>query len=149
MQQVSICVGITGDGGLSSEKKGEKFEEILLCTIDDAFSSLGENVKKSLYFHLENDFLIAKQDIPYRINDFSDALERIFGLGARQLELLIMRKLHKKISASISWEGPSWLIPDLTFRKYVALMELSYNDKGKVGNVEIMVEDEEKQQIKI
>ena len=134
---------------MSNKKKGEKFEDTLLCAIDDAFSLLGEEVKKALYFHLEHDLLIARQDIPDRIDDFSDALERVFGIGARQLELLIMQALKQKISASYKWEGPSWLIPDLTFVKYVTLMELSYNDQGKVGNVEIMVADEEKQQQKV
>ena len=63
----------------------KKFENVLLETIDQAFSTLGENVKKSIYFHLNQKFMITKQDIPYRIDDFSDALEQIFGTGARML----------------------------------------------------------------
>jgi hypothetical protein len=141
---------VTGDDRLSNRGKDEKFENVLLGAVDEAFSLLGEEVKKALYFHLEHDLLIAKQDIPDRIDDFSDALERVFGIGARQLELLIMQKLHQKISASYKWEGPNWLIPDLTFVKYVKLMELSYNDQGKkIGNLEIMVADEEEQQQKV
>jgi hypothetical protein len=149
MQQASTRMHVIGDGRLINEKKAEKFEDILLDAIDDAFSLLGEEVKKSLYLHLAHDLLLAKQDIPDRISDFSDALERLFGIGARQLELLIMQKLHQKISASYKWEGPSWLIPDLTFVKYVQLMDLSYNDQGKVGNVEIVVEDAKKQEQKV
>jgi hypothetical protein len=149
MQQTSTRMHVSGAGRLISEKKAEKFEDLLLDAIDEALMLLGEEVKKSLYLHLAHDLLVAKQDIPDRISDFSDALERIFGIGARQLELLIMQKLQQKISASYKWEGPSWLIPDLTFVKYVQLMEISYNDQGKIGNVEIIVEDAEKQEQKI
>ncbi len=131
-----------------SKEKNQRFEEVLLCAIDDAFLSLGEKVKFSLFYCLEHDYLIARREIPYRICDFSNALERIFGIGTRQLELLIMQKLNQKIKASYEWQGPSWLIPDLTFTKYVTLMEIFYNNRGKVDNLEIMVEDGQKQQEK-
>ena len=88
----------------------KKFDAVLLEAIDDAFSTLGENVKTSLYFHLEHKLIIPKQDIPYRIDDFSDALELIFGVAAKRLEILIMKKLHEKISCLYEWNGPSWLV---------------------------------------
>jgi hypothetical protein len=131
---------------LGKNRGGEKFEQILLDSIDEAFSTLGESVKKSIYFHLEHKFMIARQDIPYSIDNFSDALERIFGLGARHLEILIMKKLHEKITCFYEWNGPSWLVPDLTFRKYVELMRLCYEDKGKIGEVEVWIDAEEKQE---
>lgn len=131
---------------MGKNRGGEKFEQILLDSIDEAFSTLGESVKKSIYFHLEHKFMIARQDIPYSIDNFSDALERIFGLGARHLEILIMKKLHEKITCFYEWNGPSWLVPDLTFRKYVELMRLCYEDKGKIGEVEVWIDAEEKQE---
>jgi hypothetical protein len=149
MQKSSISMRVIGDRRLSREKKAEKFEDILLGAVDDAFSMLGEDVKKALYFHLEHDLMITKRDIPDRIGDFANAIESIFGIGARQLELLIMMNLNQKISASYKWDGPSWLIPDLTFVKYVKLMELSVDNQAKVGNVEIIIADEEKQQQKV
>lgn len=131
---------------MGKNRGGKKFEQILLDSIDEAFSTLGESVKKSIYFHLEHKFMIARQDIPYSIDNFSDALERIFGLGARHLEILIMKKLHEKITCFYEWNGPSWLVPDLTFRKYVELMRLCYEDKGKIGEVEVWIDAEEKQE---
>ncbi len=130
---------------MGKEHKGEEFSQILLGAIDDAFSMLGEKIKETLYFHLECDFLISKQDIPDRVQDFSDALERILGVGAQHLELLIMKTLHDKVQASYRWEGPNWLIPDLTFPKYVTLMEIAFSDRSKTDGVEIAIEDEEKQ----
>lgn len=119
----------------------------MLETIDEALSALGENVKKSIYFHLQRKFLINNQDIPYKIEEFSDALEQIFGLGARTLEILIMTKLHAKTNSSYKWEGPNWLVPELTFSQYVKLLKLSYENNEKIGQVEVIVDaGEEKQE---
>jgi hypothetical protein len=131
---------------LSRNDNHKKFEDILLDAVDDAFSSLGESVKTSIYFHLEREFIFPKQDIPYKIDDFSNALERIFGAAAKHLEIMIMKKLQAKIGCSYKWDGPTWLVPDLTFTQYVELLRLSYEDKGKTSEVEVWVNAEEKQE---
>ena len=123
----------------------EKFEDVLQGSIDEAFSSLGEPVRTAIYFNLEHKFLIARQEIPSRIEDFSDALERIFGLGAKHLELLIMKNLYEKVKCFYRWEGPNWLVPDLTFKEYVELMRVSF-DGDKIGTVEVIVDAGETQE---
>ena len=122
-----------------------KFETVLVEAVDEAFSVLGENAKTSIYFYLERNLILQKQHIPYRIDDFSDALERIFGIAAKNLEILIMKKLNEKIICNYEWNGPRWLVPDLTFSQYVELLRLFYEDKGKTGEVEVWVDAEEKQ----
>ena len=109
------------------------------------FLSLGESVKKSIYFHLERTFLITKQEIPSRIEDFSNALERIFGAGAKHLQLLIMEKLYTKANCSFKWEGPKWLVPDLTFKQYVELVRISYREEERIGTFEVIVDAGERQ----
>jgi hypothetical protein len=52
----------------------KEFEEILMVSIDEVFSSLGEGVATSLYFYLKKEFKIKKQEIPERISEFSNAL---------------------------------------------------------------------------
>jgi len=131
---------------LDKKNHYKKFEDVLQDSIDEAFSSLGEAVKASIYFHLEHKFLITRQDIPRRIEDFSDALERIFGLGAKHLELLIMKNLYEKVNCSYRWEGPKWLVPDLTFKKYVELIKIGYDYEEKIGTVEVMVDAGEQQE---
>jgi len=131
---------------LDNKNHSKKFEEVLQDSIDEALSSLGEAVKTSIYFHLEHKFLIARQDIPFRIEDFSDALEKIFGLGAKRLELLIMKNLYEKVNCLYRWEGPEWLVPDLTFKKYVELIRIGYNDGDRIGTVEIIVDAGEQQE---
>lgn len=98
-------------------------------------------MKDTLYSCLSADFMISREDIPYRIDDFSDTLDRIFGVGARQLEILIMKKLHEKAKFSYHYEGPSWLVPNLTFSQYIELLRLSCEDTGKTGEIEVQVLD--------
>ena len=88
---------------LRKNSEDSKFDDILLKAIDSALSSLGENVRNMLYILLAQKFLIPKHDIPNRIEDFSEILEKIFGVGARKLEILIMAKLHEKIKGSYEW----------------------------------------------
>ncbi len=84
--------------------------------------------------------MITKQDIPYRIDDFSDALEQIFGTGARMLELLIMSKLQRKIGSHYKWEGPNWLVPELNFSQYVSLLKSFYEDNEEIGQIEVLID---------
>jgi len=134
---------------LNRNDANKKFETILLEAIDEAFSILGERVKVSLYFHLEDKFTIPKQDIPYRIDDFSDTLEQIFGAAATSIQILIMKKLNEKITCNYKYSGPSWLIPELTFRQYIELLRLSYEDERKTRELEVWVDAEEKQKQRI
>ena len=73
------------------------FEKVLLDAVDESLSWLGESAKQTIYFHLETDYNISKQDIPHRIEDFTEALEDIFGLGAKLLEIKIVKNLFTKM----------------------------------------------------
>lgn len=123
---------------LAKTRNETKFDSILLEAIDTAFTALGQNVKFSIYFNLEAKFGLPKKDIPDKISDFSDALDKIFGQAARSLEILIMKYLNEKVKCNYSWVGPEWLVPDLTFEKYVKLVRISVEEAGKKGNLEVL-----------
>ncbi|NLF89578.1 hypothetical protein GX563_12250 [Candidatus Bathyarchaeota archaeon] len=123
---------------MAKTRNETKFDNILLEAIDTAFTALGQNVKFSIYFNLEAKFGLPKKDIPDKISDFSDALDKIFGQAARSLEILIMKYLNEKVKCSYSWVGPEWLVPDLTFEKYVKLVRISVEEAGKKGDVEVL-----------
>ena len=91
-----------------------------------------------MYFYLEAKFAISKQDIPKKIDDFSYALEQIFGMAARQIEILIMKCLNQRVNCNYKWVGPKWLVPDLTFTKYVILLKLCCEETGKNSKTEII-----------
>jgi hypothetical protein len=91
----------------------------VLEAIVEAFSSLGEPVEKKVFCTLEKSFGIRQREISYRIEEFSDALEIIFGLGAIPLEISVVRRLHKNVAAEYEWDAPEWVVSKLTFKEYV------------------------------
>jgi hypothetical protein len=126
----------------------EAFGQILLEAIDEALLSLGESVKFSIYYHLERKFQINRQDIPSRIEDFSDALEQIFGVAARNLEILFMKNLHSKIGELRELSAISCVFPEMTFREYVDFMHQNFERTGlqevKIG---LIADEREKQEM--
>jgi hypothetical protein len=108
------------------------FNKILMEAIDDALSSLGEPVKESIYYNLEKMFNIKRYDIPCRIDEFCDALERIFGLGAKPLQIMFMKHVHDRVGIVCRWDLPKWVVPDLTFKQYVTLMKQNF-DQSKTS----------------
>ena len=115
---------------------------MLLEAIDEALSSLGETPKKAIYYQLEMAFNIKTKEIPNKIDDFSRALEQIFGLGARHLEILFMKNLHAKVEVTCKWPTygwplSKWIVPEMTFQEYVRLMrqnfEAANDDKVEMG----------------
>ena len=106
------------------------FYDTLLEAIDEAFSSLGESPKTAIYFHLENSMGIKKREIPFRIDDFQNALEEIFGLGARLLEILFIKNLHEKIKTTYKWDMPRWVVPELTFQEYLHLVKTEFENSN-------------------
>lgn len=82
-----------------------EFDTLLLAAVDEALSSLGNSVKQSMYFHLERSFHIRRDDIPSRLEAFTQAIEGIFGVGANWIEILIMRKIHEKVGGDYKWNS--------------------------------------------
>lgn len=102
------------------------FENILLEAVDEALASLGDSARQSIYFHLEDKVKITKNEIPQRAGDFADGLEKIFGAGARFLEILIMRKLYEKVGKPLEWDESK----ELTFAEYIAAVKRSFANKA-------------------
>lgn len=73
------------------------FIESLREAIDDTLSLLGEEAKQTVYNHIQRKYGITRHEIPYRIEEFSEALETLFGTAAKILQILIMKELYKKI----------------------------------------------------
>ena len=106
----------------------QPYYDILLEAIDEGLSPLGESAKASIYFHLENTFDIKKQEIPFRIDDFQDALEKLFGLGARHLEILFIKNLQAKVKIEYRWNLPRRVVPELTFQEYLRMVKKNFEE---------------------
>jgi hypothetical protein len=95
--------------------KSKAFDELLLSAIDEALLSLGESVKQSIYFHIENKFSVSRNEIPENLEEFQGGLEKIFGTGARFIEILIMKNVHLKIGFPLLMKKSG----ELEFTEYV------------------------------
>ena len=120
----------------------ENFDQLLLDAIDEGLSGLGEAGKASIYIHLEGIFNIRKQEIPSKLNDFSNVVGQIFGLGARHLEILFMKNLHANLEVTCKWSTyewslSKWIVPEMAFQEYVRLMQQNFeaanDDKVEIG----------------
>jgi hypothetical protein len=81
-----------------NQKSGDdKFKTVMMEAIDEVFSSFNTLDKQEVYFHVENIFKIKKEEIPFRIEAFADAIEQIFGVGTKLIEIRIIEALHKRI----------------------------------------------------
>ena len=76
MEQLGTC---TWWGVRTLATKSREFDKLLLSAIDEALTSLGESVKQSIYFHIENKFCVARNEIPENLVEFQGGLEKIFG----------------------------------------------------------------------
>jgi hypothetical protein len=106
-----------------------KFDTFLNEAIDEAFSSLGEKPKAAIYFHLEKVYSIHKDEIPKRINAFGAAIEALFGIGARCLEIQIMLNLYAKVSTLLKEEFLKLHnLQELSFSQYLELIESQFKN---------------------
>jgi len=98
------------------------FGRFLLEAVDEGLSSIGECSKLAIYFHLEKGFKVKRHEIPHKIEEFTNAMEKIFGLGANFLEILIMKRLHEKIRQNVELKNSE----NFTFTAYVAAAKQSF-----------------------
>jgi len=103
----------------------QDFEKLLLEAIDEGLSSLGESSKQAIYYHLEKGFNLKKQEIPYSIEAFACAIEKIFGLGANFLKILIMKRLYEKMGRNLKLRASK----NLEFTEYITAARQSFLKK--------------------
>jgi hypothetical protein len=118
---------------------GRDFESFLLEAVDDGLSSLGESSKQTIYYHLEKSFNVRREDIPTRVNAFTQAIENIFGVGANFVEVLIMKKLYEKIGGILVWNESE----RFGFIEYLAKARRAFNEKNTIRTLEELIECEE------
>lgn len=110
--------------GVRTLAKRSAFANLLVDAIDETLNSFGESVKQSIYFYIENEFKVARKDIPENLEEFQEGLEKIFGAGARFIEILIMRNLHMKIGLPLKMEGEQ-----LEFVEYIGVAKRGFLEK--------------------
>lgn len=107
------------------------FEELLLEAVDEGLSSLGDSARQVVYFYLEKRFKLDKRNIPHKIEEFVDAIERIFGVGSKFLEILIMKRIYEKVGQVFEYDQE-----DLVFIEYVDAAKQSFLKKKELELVQ-------------
>ena len=92
------------------------FKELLLEAVDTALSSLGDSSKQAIYFYLEKNFTVEKQEIPNKVEEFANAIEEMLGYGAKILEVEIMKQLYMRIGNGFEYFPEK---EDLLFVDYI------------------------------
>jgi hypothetical protein len=75
----------------------DKFDRVFLKSVDLAFSMLGESSSQAIYQYLEKRLGIDREDLSKAIDEFSRALDEIFGVASPLIETRIMYLLHIEI----------------------------------------------------
>ena len=113
----------------------QQFRELLIESIDEALCSLGEPVKNTIYQHLNEDFKITKHNIPERMEEFSDLLHKVFGLGASRLEVRFIKNLNAKLNAAdpkkeSDMGSSKWIVMEMSFTQYVSDAQKEFESKA-------------------
>jgi hypothetical protein len=64
-------------------------------------SLLGESGKKAIYYYLEKNYNIKKCNMCAKLENFSNALDRTFGVGSIFIKVLIMKKCYENIHHAV------------------------------------------------
>ena len=108
-----------------------KFDELLIAAIDEELSSLGGLVKNLFYDYLENNFCLRRDDIPLRIEDFSKALHKFFGICASRLEIKFMKSLYFKLEVEFEFpevDFSEWIESGFSFAGYLKYMKRNFEN---------------------
>ena len=126
-----------------------KFESVLLEAIDETLLAYGKNTKKAFYEYFKEVLNLPRPKIPEKIEEFSRGLEDLIGVGSRNLEILVMLKLHEKIG--VAWDcnirnQPD--SPDLTFKEYLSFAKKYFEEANNYEDkISIFVTEKEARSI--
>lgn len=80
---------------MGEEKKS--FDEIFTEAVEEGLETLGESAKQMIFFYLEKEFSLSKDEISKNPEALVQGLEKIFKAGALVLERIIIEKLYLKL----------------------------------------------------
>ncbi|MEM3646739.1 MAG: hypothetical protein QW334_01145 [Thermofilum sp.] len=85
---------------------GNSRDRVLKC-VDNGLRYLGETVKRIIYWYLENECGLKKEEIPEKPGEFIMGLEKIYGSGAEVIERFIVSEMVDEfgVEASSLTEG--------------------------------------------
>lgn len=68
---------------------------VILECIERGLDSFGQNVRLVLYWKMEQDLGLRRDDIPFKPELFAKSVEKMFGPGSRIVERVIAREIKR------------------------------------------------------
>jgi len=78
-------------------EKVKDFDEFFVEAVDEGLRVLGESGKQMVFFYLEKNHSIKRDEIAKKPEAFALGLEKIFQAGALVIEKLIVESLYSKL----------------------------------------------------
>jgi hypothetical protein len=100
--------------------RSQPFEQLLLESVDEGLSILGNEPCQALYQYLLTICSLPREEIPSRVADFAAGLRKSLGGASKVIERMILRKLFQKAGSSFRETI------DTEFTEYVADAERRY-----------------------
>jgi hypothetical protein len=97
------------------------FGQVLLEAIDESLSVLGDEPRRATYEYLATIDSLQREDIPARLEDFSQGMKRALGGASSVLQKVMLKKLFQKIGSTFKEAQ------DFDFIDYVKEAERRYD----------------------
>ena len=108
-------------------ESNDAFDAILMQAIKQtSLSSLGRNQARKIFLYLEKEWGIKKRDVPFRISEFSLAIEKALGTEAFNFKTKLLIEIQKKLDEKAKPKAFDCLVPNLTFEDYIQIKQLLY-----------------------
>lgn len=82
----------------------DKADKMLIEAIDEALSILGNKAKEIIYYFLDKEYGLKREEISSNLKGFHDGLHLLFGIGANIIEKHIYNCAQNKIGVRIRIE---------------------------------------------
>jgi hypothetical protein len=105
-------------------KNENEFDKLLLETIDNSLKDLfTENAASAIYAFLESNYTLNRQEIPEKLDVFTEGLHRFLSTGAFTVERVILENLCSNLKLE------SQLNQKSDFKKSITKLKNSLNTK--------------------
>lgn len=78
----------------------QSFNELLLDSIDEGLSVLGNEPKLAVYQYLSSIHGLDRDVIPEKVDEFSAGMRKALGSASKVIERLILKKLFQKVGSN-------------------------------------------------
>jgi len=87
---------------MASPQKSD-FNRLFSESLDETLNQiLGDSLTKTLQHYLQSSFSLNKNDVPLRVEEFAEALEKTLGAEAMIIEKTIVKHLYAKLEIDLT-----------------------------------------------